>query len=174
MMSKTPHYPDRAREEDENLWLEEIHSEQALAWVDDENQQTLGQFDATRLAETTRRILEVLDSTDRIPMVTKYGPYYYNFWKDAGHPRGLWRRTSLESYRTETPEWEILLDVDDLCRREDAQWVFAGVEMLFPDYQRALLELSPDGGDAVVIREFDVDAREFVPGGFVLPHPHDL
>jgi prolyl oligopeptidase len=168
-MSNTPHFPDRAREGDENLWLEEIHAEQALAWVDAQNQQTLRAFDTARFDATARRILDVLDSTDRIPMVTKHGPYYYNFWKDAEHPRGLWRRTTLESYRTAQPEWDVLLDVDELGRRENTEWVFAGVEMLFPDYQRALIELSPDGGDATVVREFDLDTRQFIPDGFTLP-----
>ena len=71
--------------------------------------------------------------------------------------------------RTDTPTWHVLLDVDALGKRENSEWVFAGADLCYPDYKRALLSLSPDGGDAVVIREFDVDKREFVAGGFERP-----
>ena len=145
-------------------------SVQALAWVDDQNARTTAAIDATSLETTKRRILEVLDSTDRIAMVSRHGEFLYNFWRDADHPRGLWRRTTLANYRTAEPDWDLLLDVDALCRREDATWVFAGADVLFPDYDRALFRLSPDGGDAVVIREFDLKSKTFVPNGFTLPH----
>jgi prolyl oligopeptidase len=168
-MTQTHPFPDRTAVDDENLWLEDIHAEQALAWVDDQNQRTLRALDPAALERTRQRVLDVLDATDRIPMVTKAGPFYYNFWQDADHPRGLWRRTTLDSYRTPEPDWDVLLDVDALGRQEGVEWVFAGVTMCFPDYDRALLRLSPDGGDAVVIREFDLATREFVADGFVLP-----
>ncbi len=169
-MTVTHVYPDRAATSDENLWLEEILSDQALGWVDDQNTRTTATFDSTSLETTRQRILEVLDSTDRIAMVSRHGRFLYNFWRDAEHPRGLWRRTTLESYRTAEPDWDILLDVDALCRLEEASWVFAGVDLLFPGHARALIQLSPDGGDAVVIREFDLESRTFVPDGFTLPH----
>ena len=44
----------------------------------------------------------------------KRGEHYYNFWKDAEHPRGLWRRTTLAEYRKAEPEWETVLDLDAL------------------------------------------------------------
>ncbi len=161
-------YLDRDAEDD-NLWLEEIHDERALAWVDDQNRSTLDTFDTAALEHTRRRILDVLDATDRIPMVTKAGPYYYNFWQDADHPRGLWRRTTFERYREPEPEWDVLLDIDALGRDEGIEWVFAGAALCFPDHRRALLRLSPDGGDAVTIREFDLETRDFVADGFALP-----
>jgi prolyl oligopeptidase len=154
---------------DEFIWLEEIGGEKPLAWVAEQNERTHQMLATPSFARTEQRILEVLDSDDRIPMVAKNGEFYYNFWRDAEHPRGLWRRTSLASYRTSQPEWEILLDLDELGRRENAGWVWGGAELLYPDYTRALLELSPDGGDAVAIREFDLEMREFVVDGFTLP-----
>lgn len=51
---------------------------------------------------------------DKIPRVAKYGEYWYNFWTDAQNPRGLWRRTTPESYKTDSPEWEVVIDVDAL------------------------------------------------------------
>jgi prolyl oligopeptidase len=168
-MTQTLPFPDRAAADDENLWLEDIHAEPALAWVDDQNRRTLQTLDPAAFERTRQRILDVLNSTDRIPMVTKAGPFYYNVWQDAEHPRGLWRRTTLDSYRTPEPEWDVLLDVDALGREEGTEWVFAGATLCFPDHDRALVRLSPDGGDAVVVREFDLAARDFVAGGFALP-----
>jgi prolyl oligopeptidase len=169
MVVDAPSVPDRTAAEDEWQWLEEIQSEKALDWVSSQNERTVAQFDPASLETTRRNILEVLDSTDRIPMVTRHGPFLYNFWQDAANPRGLWRRTTLESYRTATPEWDILLDVDALGQREGIEWVFAGASLLFPAFDRALIRLSPDGGDAVDIREFDLERRDFVADGFILP-----
>lgn len=163
-------FPDRAATNDKWQWLEGIYDDDALRWVDEQNARTMGSFDALTLQKTAATILEILDSDDRIPMIAKHGEYYYNFWRDAEHPRGLWRRTTLESYRTPKPDWDVLLDIDALGREEGVEWVFAGAQMLPHSYDRALLRLSPDGGDAVVTREFDVESREFVADGFSIPH----
>ena len=156
-------------ETDEFLWLEEIYGEKPLEWVAEQNQRTVAMLESTEFATTSARVLEVLDSTDRIPGVQKYGSWYYNFWKDAEHPRGLWRRTTLEQYRETSPNWELVIDLDELCRTETAEWVWAGALIRFPDHSRALIRLSPDGGDAVTLREFDINAKRFVEDGFVLP-----
>ena len=163
-------FPDRSNPMDENLWLEDIRGERQLAWVREQNERTLAVFDTESLAQSTASILEVYDSDDRIPMVTMRGEWLYNFWQDAQHPRGLWRRTSLESYETDSPEWEILLDIDALGKEEDTEWVWAGASLCYPDYSRALVELSPDGGDAKIVREFDVEAKSFVTDGFQVPY----
>ena len=63
--------------------------------------------------------LEVLDTDARIPYVRRRGEYLYNFWRDAANPRGLWRRTTLDSYRSDSPEWDVLIDVDELGRVDD-------------------------------------------------------
>lgn len=167
-MTEVATFPDRTKTVDENLWLEDIYGEAPLAWVAEQNAKTEAMLHTPEFAEINTRILEVLDSTDRIPYVAKHGVYYYNLWKDAEHPRGLWRRTTLEQYRLAEPAWDVLLDVDELGRVEGTEWVFAGAQFLHPDYTRALLRLSPDGGDAVTVREFDLEARGFVEGGFVL------
>jgi len=168
-MTVTAEFPDRALAEDAFLWLEEIHAEPALAWVTGQNALTEAHLPAEALAATTARMLDVLDSVDRIPMVTRRGDYLYNFWRDAAHPRGLWRRTTLEQYRTAETAWDVLLDVDALGQREGVEWVWGGADLLYPTYDRALVRLSPDGGDAVSVREFDLETREFVADGFKLP-----
>jgi prolyl oligopeptidase len=160
---------DTATTIDENLWLEDIHGEAPLAWAAEQTAATLARFASPEFDALTGRLLEVIDSDDRIPIVTRRGAHLYNFWRDAAHPRGLWRRTTLESYRADETEWDVLLDVDALGRAEDTEWVFAGSRLLPNDYSRALVALSPDGGDAVTVREFDVEARGFVADGFVIP-----
>ena len=156
-------------ENDENLWLEDIYSEDALAWAERQSESTITQFASAEFESLTDRLLEVIDSDDRIPLVSKAGDFYYNFWRDAAHPRGLWRRTTLDSYRLAQPAWDILLDIDELGRTEQTEWVFAGASLLPHDYTRALVRLSPDGGDATTSREFDIPSRSFVEDGFVIP-----
>ncbi|HEY8753147.1 MAG TPA: S9 family peptidase, partial [Arthrobacter sp.] len=161
---------------DENVWLEEIYGEAPLAWVREQNARTEDLLEDADYAALEGRILEVLDSTDRIAMVGKRGEWYYNFWKDQANPKGLWRRTTWDSYVTDSPDWDVLLDVDALAAAEGEEWVFHGATFLRPaagePYRLALLALSPDGGDANRYREFDVETRAFVDpadGGFDLP-----
>lgn len=159
---------------DEFLWLEDIHSERPMEWVREQNQRTETLVDGPELTSMTERVLDVMDSPSRIAAVTKHGPYYYNFWRDAQHPRGLWRRTTWDSWLSDSPEWDVLLDVDELARTENVDWVFSAARLLRPQYtdgqwRRVLVRLSPDGGDAVRTREFDLETREFVAGGFDVP-----
>src|SRR5699024_7532405 len=153
------------------LWLEKVHGERATSWVDQQNARTKATaFASGDTFEHLRgQLLEVMNSDARIPYVRKMGDYYYNFWKDKQHPRGIWRRTTLDSYKTDNPDWETVLDVDALGRKDGHKWVFKGAQCLKPAYQRCLLSLSPHGGDAVVVREFDLDTKSFVKNGFQLP-----
>src|SRR4051794_27798866 len=161
-MSDSTVFPDRTRTTDEIMWLEEISGERPLEWVAVRNTVTAEELGSARMKQLQAEILEVLDSPARIPFVSKHGDRYYNFWRDAEHPKGLWRRTTLERYRTADPEWEVLLDLDELARIEGTAWVFESADLLFPDNSRALLRLSPDGGDTSVVREFDLAKRAFV------------
>ncbi|HZC51858.1 MAG TPA: prolyl oligopeptidase family serine peptidase, partial [Mycobacterium sp.] len=155
--------------EDPYLWLEDVTGEEALDWVRARNEPTLAEFCDARFEEMRTEALEVLDTDTRIPYVVRRGEYLYNFWRDAANPRGLWRRTTLDSYRTDSPEWDVLVDVDELGRRDDEKWVWAGAGVIEPDYTRALIGLSRGGSDASIVREFDMATREFVAGGFELP-----
>ncbi|WP_449374563.1 hypothetical protein [Arthrobacter psychrolactophilus] len=106
-------------------------------------------------------------------MVSKRGDWYYNFWRDAANPRGLWRRTTWDSYLSSAPQWEVLLDIDALCASSGEDCFWAGATLLRPapgeEYRHVMVALSPDGGDAVAYREFDLSTLSFVPGGFELP-----
>lgn len=158
---------------DENLWLEDIYGDDALAWVRERNARTDAALINPEYSALEASVLEVLDSKDRIAMVSKHGDWYYNFWRDEANPRGLWRRTSWESYLTGAPAWQLLLDVDALSAAEGTEWLWAGASLLRPapgqEYRHVMVALSPDGGDAVAYREFDLSILTFVEGGFDLP-----
>ena len=159
----------QANEDDPYVWLEQVDGDRAMAWVRGRNREVRKvlahgeSFDASE-----RRLLAIFNSSDRIPQISKAGRHYYNFWQDAEHPRGIWRRTTLEEYRRPAPAWETVLDVDALARDERENWVFAGVDFLEPSYDRCLIALSRGGADADVVREFDVSTKSFVDEGFRL------
>ncbi|MFJ4868214.1 prolyl oligopeptidase family protein [Streptomyces sp. NPDC088757] len=157
-------------DDDPYLWLEEVSGDAALAWVAERNAETAEALAADPgFAPLKERLREVLDASDRIPYTTRRGAHLYNFWQDAEHVRGVWRRTTLEQYRKDEPAWEVLLDVDALAAEEDEKWVWDGAVARRPAHDRALVRLSRDGADAVVVREFDLEAKEFVEDGFRVP-----
>jgi prolyl oligopeptidase len=161
----TLQHPD----DDPYLWLEETDGPEALAWVEERNAETLARYGDAAFARDRETARTILDRPDRIPFVSRRGGLLYNFWTDAEHPRGLWRRTDEAGFRSESPDWDILLDLDALAAAEGEDWVWAGSSVLKDGHDRALLSLSRGGGDAKVVREFDLTARRFVADGFVLP-----
>ncbi len=155
---------------DPYLWLEDVQGERALGWVREHNRATEARLQALPTYRTLHeRIRGVLDSPQRIPYVVQHGDHVYNLWNDAAHVRGLWRRTTLADYQREQPAWEPVLDLDQLARDEHERWVWHGADCLPPQGERCLLSFSRGGGDAHVVREFDLKTRRFVEGGFVLP-----
>ncbi|MCK8646961.1 prolyl oligopeptidase family serine peptidase [Mycobacterium colombiense] len=155
--------------QDPYLWLEDVMGDEALDWVRARNEPTLARFRDENFERMRTEALEVLDTDARIPYVVRRGEHLYNFWRDAANPRGLWRRTTLDSYRTESPEWDVLIDVDELGRADGEKWVWAGAGVIYPEYTRALVSLSRGGSDASIVREFDMLTRQFVDDGFALP-----
>ncbi len=158
-----------APDDDPYLWLEEIDGTRALAWVEAQNAATMARFGTAGFAADREALAAIYDRPDNIPFVGRRGTHLYNFWRDAGNPRGLWRRTTLDGFRSEQPQWEVILDLDALAATEGEDWIWAGPATLPPAHDRAILSLSRGGGDAVVLREFDVAAKAFVAGGFELP-----
>jgi prolyl oligopeptidase len=154
---------------DPYAWLEDVHGAKPLAWVAEQNKKSLGPLKADpRYQKNYDSILDVLDATDRIPAPGLDHGLVYNFWQDAQNPKGIWRRTSVADYRDKAPHWELLLDVDALARTEKENWVWEGAECS-PGQLRCLIRLSRGGGDAVVIREYDLKAKKLATGGFSLP-----
>jgi prolyl oligopeptidase len=160
---------DSGTADDPFLWLEDVLGERALDWVRERNAQSQAALQAHAVFEPIRAELRaVFDSHDRIPQVTRRGDWFYNFWQDADRPRGLWRRTTLASYRQPAPDWDTVLDLDALGAAEGENWVWAGAQALGPEGRLCLVSLSRGGADAHVVREFDAVSKQFVAGGFQL------
>ncbi|CAK9107044.1 Uncharacterized peptidase y4nA [Durusdinium trenchii] len=161
--------------EDPHLWLEEINGEKCLSWAKENNEVTFKKFGHPEGTKMYGKILEILESKDKIAYVTKVDDLYYNFWQDADHVKGIWRRCTLEEYQKPAAEvsWELVLDLDALSKEEGESWVWHSPKWLDlgPSEKKdlCLLRLSPGGSDAEVIREFNVEKKAFVPeeeGGF--------
>jgi prolyl oligopeptidase len=155
---------------DPYLWLEEVEGEDALAWVNAQNERSLTDITAHPSYESNlSKVMDLATSEDRIPYGSIRDGLVYNFWQDGTNTRGLWRRTTLESYETAEPEWETVLDFDKLAAAEDKNWVFKGSNCFKPkdaETYLCMISLSDGGKDAVVNREFDLDTKSFVEGGF--------
>jgi len=179
-MAEAPETPDtgdtmtaQASAEDPFLWLEEVEGEEALAWVRGQNERSLAVLESHPKYEGyLQAATQIATSNERIPYASVRDGMAYNFWQDETNVRGLWRRTSMESYRTASPQWETILDFDALAAAEDANWVFKGSNCLDADDGGAnvcMISLSNGGKDAVETREFDLETKSFVEGGFTTP-----
>jgi prolyl oligopeptidase len=156
-------------DDDPYLWLEEIEGARVLAFVEAQNAATLRRFGDARFAADRDTLKAILDRPDNIPYPNRRAGKLFNPWQDAAHPRGVWRTTTLESFVTDTPNWDVLIDVDALAVKEGEDWVWRGAISLPPMHDRAIVHLSRGGSDAVMLREFDLSTRAFVADGFNLP-----
>ena len=159
MEYKTPGQTDA-----DHLWLEDVTGEKALAKVTKWNERSAPLMQGDTYKAMKAELLEVYNSPEKIPYVSYRGGYAYNFWQDETHVKGIWRRTTLDSYRTDTPQWETILDFDVLAKTEDKNWVYKGTDCLGPDYNRCIVSLSIGGKDATERREFDIATKSFVKG----------
>ena len=154
---------------DKYQWLEEVDGVKALEFVNAQNKETIDKLSIEKeYQDIYEKSLAIYNSNERIPYPTIYGDYVYNFWKDEDHERGIWRRCPLTNYLDGKLDWEILLDIDQLAKNEEIKWVYKGSSGLYPSYDRFLVELSKGGGDAVVIKEFDVNKKQFLDNGFYM------
>lgn len=156
-----------AQSEDSYLWLEEVDGKKALEFVEQQNKATFDKLSQLKsYQEIYNKTLNIYNSTDRIIYPSLYGNYVYNFWQDQEHVRGVWRRTPKETFLSGNPEWEILLDLDAMSKRDGVKWVYKGASGLYPNYEKFLVSLSKGGGDAALTKEFDVTTKKFVENGF--------
>ena len=159
-----------AADEDPYLWLEEVESEKALAWAKERSVADTAVIETVpEFAGIHEKLLEISNSRDRIPTPRIRGPWIYNFWQDADHVRGIWRRTFPSEFIKESPAWEVVLDLDALAEAEGENWVWKGADCLEPEYRRCMIGLSRGGADANVQREFDTTTKTFSENGFSLP-----
>jgi prolyl oligopeptidase len=159
-----------ATTDDPYLWLEDVSSPKAMQWVEAHNAKSMAVLQSDpRYQEYYDEALALAQAQDRNPVGRFIGGQIYNFWQDADHVRGIWRRTTIASYATGHPDWETVLDLDALAASEKANWVWKGADCARPLERRCLINLSDGGEDKVTIREFDLPTKSFVKGGFVLP-----
>jgi prolyl oligopeptidase len=160
---------ERDRDDAHYEWLEDVEGDQALAWAGEQSAKTLAEFEsAPHFERYQTAALEILEADDRIAFGVLRGDQVYNFWQDATHVRGLWRRVGRSEYEAAEPEWDVVLDVDALAEADGENWVWKGAAV-DAGYSKALVMLSRGGKDATVIREFDLRTKEFVDGGFTVP-----
>nr|WIE88976.1 prolyl oligopeptidase family protein [Mesorhizobium sp. WSM4875] len=156
--------------EDPFLWLEDRNGKEALEWVHRQNATTVAELQGDPSYQAAfETALDLMTAEDNIPVGSALAGYVYNFWQDKTNALGLWRRATVASYKTDKPDWETILDFDQLSAKEGVKWVFGGASRLYPDFDRCLLFMSPDGGDASEMREFDIAKKSFVEDGFRAP-----
>jgi prolyl oligopeptidase len=155
--------------EDPFLWLEDVLGEESLDWVRAENKRTLGVLESDpRFSELEARALAIYNATDKIVYADRYGREMHDLWRDEANVRGVWRKTPVEAYAAGAPLWETVLDIDALAEKEGRNWVYKGRDCLIAA-SRCMVRLSDGGTDSVILREFDVEKRQFVEGGFETP-----
>ena len=164
--SLSVHWPQSP---DPFLSLESLDDPAALAWVEQQNTRTRAAWCGSARFETLKQQLaEAYLPRERPVIPDRWQDWAYDLWQDERNPKGIWRRTSWASWRAGTPAWQNLLDFDALGAAERTPWVCVELDILYPDGDRALVTLSPGGSDAVVVREFDIDAQRFLSDGFVV------
>ncbi len=152
------------------LWLEEQTGARAMAWVHQQNARTLPILQSDPHYPTFYKdAYDVITSKGRIPYPEVLDGTVYNFWTDATHQQGIWRKTTATDYATSTPHWTTVLDLDALSKAEGKTWVFHGANCNWPRESDCLLSLSNGGEDADTVREFDLRTDTFRKGGFLLP-----
>lgn len=152
---------------DPYLWLEDVEGEKQLEWVNSQNEKTLGYI--TTIDGYQERYdfsYKVLTSEDKLPYPDMHGDYIYNIWQDEENARGLWRRIPFKDYLERNDNWEIVIDIDELCETENTNWAYDRTYFIPGNNKHCAIQLSKGGSDAAVIREFDLEKREFVEDGF--------
>ncbi|HEX6741102.1 MAG TPA: prolyl oligopeptidase family serine peptidase [Sphingomicrobium sp.] len=157
---------------DPNLWLQQVDGARALNQVRAWNAKTRAELEKQPgFADYRSRALALLSTDKKIAEPDQLiGDRVLNFWQDAQHPRGLWRVSPLAQFAAGKPQWRTLLDIDAMSAADKKNWVFKGADCLSPAYVDCMVSLSNGGGDAVEVREFDLDKAAFIPGGFFLPN----
>lgn len=158
-----------APDDDPFLWLEEVEGERALAWVTRQNARTHAAWGGPGFEADRDAVKAGLDRPGRLPGITRRGGHLYDFWQDAAHPSGIWRRTTLADFAAGRDAWEVLFDLDAHRAATGGDWAWQGAATLLGTHGRALLHLSRGGSDAATIREYDIAARAFVADGFHTP-----
>lgn len=99
-------------------FLEEAEGAEALKWAKERTEKTKKSFEGMPEYKPIKKEIEsILYDQRKIPYGFIRNGYVYNFWMDDKNPQGLWRRTLLENYSKDRPEWEVLIDFDKLSKK---------------------------------------------------------
>jgi prolyl oligopeptidase len=166
--------PDQ--EGDPYNWLNDARGARALDWARQQSSRTLAILTKdSRYSALLERARAVAFDKSRIfgsdsSTVELRDGWIYDIWFDEQHPHGIWRRASFESIKSRDPHWDPLLDIADIGRRDGKNY------FLFPGpcvRTRCMLGFSEGGGPTLTTwKEFDVEKRSFVDGGFVIDRKH--
>jgi prolyl oligopeptidase len=156
---------------DPNLYLDQVDGARALTTVKAWNAKTRAELEKQPgFADYRSRALALLSTNQKIAQPDQVlGDKVLNYWQDDQHPRGIWRVSPLAAYASGHPQWRTLIDIDAMSAADKKNWVFKGADCLSPAYVDCMVSLSNGGGDAVEIREFDLDKGAFIPNGFTVP-----
>jgi len=163
--------PARAADADD-LWLEDGASAAVRQWVAARNAETEARLlPDPRYAEERRRFLSLGGGRHEEDYLN--GGLVHRLRSDASRPLGRWqvRAAGAAARRLLGDDrWHTMLDLDALARAEGRRWTFPlwwknpmCDTSIGP---RCMVNLSPDGGDRTVLREFDLKTRRFVANGF--------
>lgn len=151
-------------------YLIEVEGPKAIQFAKDQNKLTDERLKSDpRYNKVYEEILSIVSAKDRLPGIYLMNSRVINFWQDNVHIKGILRHTSIESFNTGKPKWETLLDIDDLAKKEQKNWVYKGILCLEPAFEKCMVTLSDGGKDAGVIREFNLTTKTFVEHGFFIP-----
>lgn len=151
-------------------YLVDITSDRVNQFTDTENKNSLERLTKDpRFKKTYSEILSIVTAKDKLPQFHFVGTDLYDFWQDQIHIRGILRKTSVTKLNSGNPDWITVLDIDELSKTENKNWVWKGFECLEPLKELCLVNLSDGGKDAKTIREFNLKTKKFVENGFYFP-----
>lgn len=145
----------------------DVDTPRTLAWADGQTARTLLTMERTPGFDTLLdEAKAVLTQRGRIGELSTQGDWIYEYIQDEDRPLGIWRRSPIDEYSNGHPTWSTLLDLDELSTAERRKLFFAGGACRG---HRCLVNLTENGRDAAETREYDLNTRTFVPGGFRVP-----
>lgn len=151
---------------DEPPWILNSRGAKALTWVAQIRDATLKNLQShPDFATFERESAAILTDSTRIADVSFIGQDVYQHWQDRDRPLGVWRRTAKSLFLAGKPDWDTIIDLDALSAIEKTTWILKDADCRG---RRCLVRLSVNGRDAAVTREFDLDTKQFVAGGFTL------
>ncbi len=150
-------------------YLEIVEGAEALEFARKNNGISDARIKSDKRFQTTfDEILKIVTAKDKLPAFYLMHDEIYNFWQDNVHIKGILRKTSVKAFNSGAPTWETVLDIDQISKSEQENWVYKGINCLEPSFEICILQLSRGGKDAVVLREYNLKERQFVVGGFAI------